>query len=90
MRHAHSNFDLSIEETRGLSEQGWKDAKRVTDVLLEEGIEVVASSSYVRAIQTVQETADNLGVEVIVDPRLRERATLPLAHAVFHVKTSRA
>ncbi|WP_409303980.1 histidine phosphatase family protein [Peribacillus sp. SCS-155] len=52
VRHAHSLFSLEHEETRELSEQGWKDAKRITEILIKENIEHIISSSYVRARQT--------------------------------------
>jgi 2,3-bisphosphoglycerate-dependent phosphoglycerate mutase len=72
IRHAHSEFSLAHEETRGLSEQGWSDARRVTDILAAEEIQHILSSSYVRAIQTVEGLAGNLGIEVETDPRFRE------------------
>ncbi|WP_044022812.1 histidine phosphatase family protein [Bacillus sp. SG-1] len=73
IRHAHSVFNLAEEETRGLSVQGMKDAERVTHIMMKEKVDAVYSSSYTRAIQTVQGLADvhNLGVQV--DERFRER-----------------
>jgi 2,3-bisphosphoglycerate-dependent phosphoglycerate mutase len=54
VRHAHSVFSLEHEETRELSEKGWKDAERITEILKKENIEHILSSSYVRARQTVE------------------------------------
>jgi 2,3-bisphosphoglycerate-dependent phosphoglycerate mutase len=73
VRHAHSAFNLEEEETRGLSIQGMEDADRVKELLLKENIDAVYSSSYTRAIQTVQGLADSLNKEVKVDERFRER-----------------
>ncbi|MBM7577809.1 histidine phosphatase family protein [Jeotgalibacillus terrae] len=73
VRHAHSVFSLEFEETRGLSKQGWKAAEKVTEVLVNEGIEVIVSSPYVRARQTVEGLAKELNKEVEIDPRFRER-----------------
>ncbi|TFE04007.1 histidine phosphatase family protein [Jeotgalibacillus salarius] len=73
VRHAHSVFSLEFEETRGLSKSGWKAVGKVTEVLLGERIDVIYSSPYVRARQTLEGLAKELGKDVIVDPRFRER-----------------
>ncbi|WP_134684472.1 histidine phosphatase family protein [Brevibacillus migulae] len=73
IRHAESPFVLGEEEARGLSEKGRKDAKRVSEILLREGIDVVISSNYQRAIQTVQDLAESLGVAIRIQPDFRER-----------------
>jgi 2,3-bisphosphoglycerate-dependent phosphoglycerate mutase len=73
IRHAHSVFNLEEEETRGLSVQGVEDAERVTEIMLKEKVDAVYSSSYTRAIQTVQGLADALHLPVQIDERFRER-----------------
>ncbi len=73
VRHAHSVFSLENEETRELSEKGWQDAGRITEILFDEEIDVIYSSSYVRALQTVAGLAKALHKEVILDSRFRER-----------------
>ena len=73
VRHAHSVFSLEHEETRELSEKGWKDAEKITQILSYESINHIISSSYVRARQTVEGLANLLGVEVDLDSRFRER-----------------
>ncbi|MFB1082234.1 histidine phosphatase family protein [Jeotgalibacillus sp. JSM ZJ347] len=73
VRHAHSIFSLEFEETRGLSKSGWKAVEKVTDVLLKENIEVIVSSPYVRARQTLEGLAKELNIDVIIDKRFRER-----------------
>lgn len=73
VRHAISPFSLDNERLRGLSEQGKSDAKKVADILAGEGIEVIASSTFARAIDTVQPLADRLGLEVILFEELIER-----------------
>jgi 2,3-bisphosphoglycerate-dependent phosphoglycerate mutase len=72
VRHAHSPFSLENEETRGLSEKGWKDANKVTEILAGEGITHILSSPYIRAIQTVEGLAKLLQKEVEIDIRFRE------------------
>lgn len=73
IRHAHSVFSLEHEETRELSEKGWRDAGRITEILMNEKIDHIISSSYVRARQTVEGIACYLGKEIGIDPRFRER-----------------
>ena len=71
LRHAHA--DYSPDETRSLSESGRRAAVRVADLLLDRDVSAIVSSPYRRAIETVQPLADRLGVEIQVDPYLRER-----------------
>lgn len=73
VRHAHSVYSLEHEETRELSEKGWKDAERITEILKSENIDHIISSSYVRARQTVEGIASYLHQEIEIDPRFRER-----------------
>ncbi|AJD92175.1 phosphoglycerate mutase family protein [Jeotgalibacillus malaysiensis] len=73
VRHAHSVFSLEFEETRGLSKQGWKSVEKVTEVLKNEEIDVIYSSPYVRARQTLEGLAKELGQEIYIDKRFRER-----------------
>lgn len=72
VRHGESPKDGN-ERTRGLTEKGKLDAQQVSDVLKEEGIEVVISSPYDRSILTVQQLATHLGQEVLVIEDLKER-----------------
>lgn len=73
VRHAHSVFSLEHEETRELSERGWKDAAKITKIMLRENIDKIISSSYVRARQTVEGLSKSLKLEIEIDPRFRER-----------------
>lgn len=73
VRHAHSLFSLEHEETRELSEKGWKDAERMTEILLKEDIDHIISSSYIRARQTVERLARHLLINIQIDSRFRER-----------------
>lgn len=73
VRHAISPFSLDNERARGLSEQGKSDAIRVAEILKSEGIDVVASSTFARAIDTVRPLADILNKEIIPFEELVER-----------------
>lgn len=72
VRHAHSVYTPD-ELNRPLSEKGFQDAKKVTDLLKEEKIDSVISSPYKRAIQTVEGVARYIGKEVIIKEDFRER-----------------
>lgn len=73
VRHADSEYSSGDEETRTLSERGRIDALVVTELLLKERIQVVCSSPYARAIETVEGVANRLGVTIDLDQRFRER-----------------
>ncbi|WP_010097400.1 histidine phosphatase family protein [Ornithinibacillus scapharcae] len=73
VRHAESPHTVGTERTRGLTEKGEKDVERVTQILKDEGIEVLISSPYKRAVLTIQDLANHVGKEVIVHENLKER-----------------
>lgn len=72
VRHAHSIYSTD-ELGRPLSEQGLIDAKEVTDLLIEEDIDIVVSSPYKRAYQTVEGIALHLEQEIEINDDLKER-----------------
>lgn len=73
VRHAEPNYENRDDLTRELSSRGLEDRKLVTRFLNTKGIDVVLSSPYKRAVDTVKDFADanGLGISVIED--LRER-----------------
>jgi len=73
VRHAHSVFSLENEETRELSEKGWRDVEKITQILFQENINQIISSSYVRARQTVEGLANLVNLKIELDSRFRER-----------------
>lgn len=72
VRHGESPKEGN-ERTRGLTEKGYLDAQRVTDILKNEGIDVVVSSPYTRSILTVESLAQHIEEEVLVFEDLKER-----------------
>ncbi|MEI5889297.1 histidine phosphatase family protein [Bacillus cereus] len=72
VRHAHSTYTQD-ERERPLSEKGQLDAENVTRLLKDEHIDVVISSPYKRAIQTVQGIANTYNVSIQIEENLRER-----------------
>lgn len=73
VRHAHSPYVPNREAERSLSERGRRDALHVARTLTEYDIDVVVSSPYTRAVETVQETAEAVGTDVITESGFRER-----------------
>ena len=72
VRHAHSIYTPD-ELERPLSERGFEDAQRVTELLKPEKIDVVISSPYKRAIQTVQGIAESKGKNIQIVDGFKER-----------------
>ncbi|MHC2834059.1 broad specificity phosphatase PhoE [Bacillus sp. F9_6S_D1_P_5] len=72
VRHAHSTYTKD-ERERPLSEKGHCDAENVTRVLKDKHIDVVTSSPYKRAIQTVQGIANTYNISIQIEEDLRER-----------------
>ncbi len=72
VRHAHSIYTPD-ELGRPLSEKGLTDTNVVTEILKNEKIEVVISSPYKRAIQTVEGIAVTFEREIEIVNDFRER-----------------
>lgn len=72
VRHGDSPKEGN-ERTRGLTEKGYSDAQRVTDILEDEKIDAVVSSPYIRSIYTVDKIAQQIGQEVLIFEDLKER-----------------
>ncbi len=72
VRHAHSTYTPD-ELGRPLSKRGFTDANKVTKLLLNEKIDYVISSPYKRAIQTVEEIAISLNLDIIIEENFKER-----------------
>ena len=73
IRHAESPLLFGKERTRGLSKKGKEDASAITTVLHSFNIDVIVSSPYTRAIQTIQGLADDHKLEIRIIESLREK-----------------
>ncbi|MEA3319671.1 MAG: histidine phosphatase family protein [Bacillota bacterium] len=80
IRHAHSNYTPD-ELERPLSEKGYKDAERILALIQPDNINVVVSSPYKRAVQTVEGVAKhyNLEIEIFEDMKERKLTAKPAA-----------
>jgi phosphohistidine phosphatase SixA len=63
------------DEVRPLSTKGWKQAKRLADLLVDRDVTRIVSSPYLRCFQTVEPLAERLGVEVEHSDALAEGVT---------------
>jgi len=73
VRHAQSPYDEGTERTRGLTAKGMADVEKITEMLKGEGIDVLISSPYRRAILSIEGVAQYLGLEITVFEELREK-----------------
>lgn len=72
VRHAHSVYTTD-EVGRPLSKKGFSDADMVSELLKSEEIDIVISSPYKRAIQTVEGIADYFDKEIEIIDGFKER-----------------
>lgn len=73
VRHAESPYDEGDERTRGLTAKGKDDAEKVTKLLIGEGIDIIISSPYSRAVLSVEGLAQHFNLEIETFEDLRER-----------------
>ncbi|MCM3172913.1 MULTISPECIES: histidine phosphatase family protein [Paenibacillus] len=73
VRHAESPYDEGNERTRGLTAKGKADVEQVTKLLSDEGIDIILSSPYRRAVLSVEGLAQHLNLEIETFEDLRER-----------------
>ncbi|WJH36633.1 histidine phosphatase family protein [Paenibacillus sp. CC-CFT747] len=73
VRHADSPYVPGKEHTRGLSAAGAAASRQIAERLKDLPVDGVVSSSYVRAVQTVQPLAESRGLPIREYEGLRER-----------------
>lgn len=73
VRHAEPDYDNHDDYSRELSTKGLKDRKLVTDFLSDKSIEIALSSPYKRAIDTIKDFTDTVGLKIEVVDGFRER-----------------
>ncbi|MET3846477.1 MULTISPECIES: histidine phosphatase family protein [unclassified Paenibacillus] len=72
VRHGESPKLEANERTRGLTDKGKLDTIRVTELLMNEGIDTFVSSPYSRAMLTIENLARAQSKEIIVYEDLKE------------------
>ena len=73
VRHAEPNYDNHDDRIRELSPRGVEDRKKVTAFFADKNIDIVISSPFKRAVDTVQDFADKNGLTVEIVEDFRER-----------------
>lgn len=72
VRHGESPKMEGSERARGLTDKGERDAKRITELLMHEGLDVFFSSPYLRAVLTIEELAKSVGKKIQTHEDLKE------------------
>ena len=73
VRHAEPNYNNRDDMSRELTAKGMADRELVTRFLTDKNIEVVLSSPYKRAVDTVEHFADSKGLNIEIIDDFRER-----------------
>ena len=73
VRHAEPNYENHDDRIRELSPRGMEDRKIVTAFLADKNIDIVVSSPFKRAVDTVKDFADKNGMIVEIVEDFRER-----------------
>ncbi len=73
VRHAEPDYNNHDDLLRPLTDKGMKDRIKVTNYLMDKKIDVILSSPYIRAIDTVADFAKNVGLSIETVSDFRER-----------------
>lgn len=73
IRHAEPDFSVRDDMTRPLTDKGIKDARKVSQALIDRGISVVYSSPYKRSVDTIRHFAENNSLDINTIHNFRER-----------------
>lgn len=74
VRHCRPDFSVAEDSVRPLTEEGKQDISKINRYLDDKAVDVVVSSPFVRAVDSIKPFADANGKEIIVIDGLRERA----------------
>jgi 2,3-bisphosphoglycerate-dependent phosphoglycerate mutase len=73
VRHAEPDFNNHDDLTRPLTEKGKRDVELVNQFLEDKQIDIIISSPFIRAIDTVKVFSDKMNKEVQIVDEFRER-----------------
>lgn len=73
IRHAEPNYENHDDRTRELTQKGLKDRVLATQYLMDKDVQLVFSSPFKRAVDTVADFADRAGLPVELIEDFRER-----------------
>lgn len=86
VRHAQPEHDWEDDRTRPLTGEGRRDSAIVFEFLKDKHIDAFYSSPYKRSVDTIADSADFFGKDIITDEDLREREKGENGnnHGMFH------
>lgn len=73
IRHAEPDYKNHNDRERPLTQKGKEDSKSVTQYLSDKNIDMVLSSPYTRAVETIKDFADSFGYPILIVEAFRER-----------------
>jgi 2,3-bisphosphoglycerate-dependent phosphoglycerate mutase len=73
VRHAESDFNIEDDRSRPLTSKGHIDCALVTDFLQDKEIDVIISSPYKRAVDTITGISEYTGISIFTIEDFRER-----------------
>lgn len=73
VRHAESNYRNHEDMLRELTKKGLEDSKLVTQFLADKNVDIIFSSPYKRAIDTIRDFSESSGLEIHLENDFRER-----------------
>lgn len=73
VRHAEPDFNIHDDFLRPLTDKGIKDSIKVTNYLMDKKIDVILSSPYIRAVNTIKDFAKNSNLRIETVDDFRER-----------------
>lgn len=73
VRHAQPDYKYPDPANRPLTEEGERDCAKVTEIFRNIKLDYAVSSPYIRSYNTIKATAEEHGLEIHTDYRLRER-----------------
>lgn len=73
VRHAQPDYRIGEDSTYALSAEGMEDRMKAAEALRDTRLDCAISSPYRRSIDTIQPCADEHGLDIKTDKRLRER-----------------
>ena len=73
VRHAEPNYSNHNDVLRELSPKGIVDRELVTEFLSDKQIDMIVSSPYKRAIDTVKDFSEKVGLDIEIVEDFRER-----------------
>lgn len=73
VRHSKPDFSIKDDLTRPLTEEGLKICEKITEFLTDKNIDVVYSSPYKRAVDTIKDFAKKSHLHIFIVDNFRER-----------------